>query len=96
MKFNKCLECSTEYVFKRVTCPNCHSQKLEQLEVVKGKAVDSVHLIATPSPFPDEYSIVLFETPGGARGFCRTLHELKSGDNISITEDEFGPVCSQS
>lgn len=96
MIFNKCQECSAEFLFKRAKCPECHSSELEQIDVNEGKALYSVHLIATPNPFPDDYSVVLFETTGGARGFCRTTQDLKEGDKVSIIEDEFGPVCSPS
>ncbi len=96
MKFNKCQDCSTEFIFKRSDCPKCHSSKIQETEIVEGKALDAVHLIATPNPFPDDYSIIMFETSGGARGFCRTTEELNRGDNVSITEDEFGPVCNRS
>ncbi len=96
MLFNKCQKCSAEFLFKRGVCPECHSSEIKQIEVAEGKVLDSVHLIATPSPFPDAYSIVLFETPGGARGFCRTEQQFSSGEKVAISEDEFGPVCSHS
>lgn len=95
MKFNKCQDCSAEFLFKRAKCPECSSSSLQQIEVVEGKALETVHLIATPNPFPDDYSVVMFETSGGARGFCRTTQDIKKGNKVSITEDEFGPVCSQ-
>lgn len=96
MMFHKCPNCSAEFLFGRAACPNCHSTKLEKTEVNTGKVVETVHLIATPDPFPDEYSIVLFETENGARGFCRTDAQLQTGDSIVLKEDEFGPVCSHS
>lgn len=93
MIFNKCSECSTEFLAKRSSCPNCRSGNISMVDIANGKALESVHLIATPDPFPDEYSIILFETPGGARGFCRTPDEVTAGDQLAITKDESGPVC---
>lgn len=96
MNFNKCNDCGTEFLFSRAFCPKCHSGNLASIEVTSGKVLESVHLIATPDPFPDDYSVVLFETGSGARAFCRTNAELKRGDSVSVTVDEYGPVCSPS
>ena len=93
MKFNECRECSTEFLFSRASCPKCGSEELHTVDVEKGKALEVVPLIATPSPFPDEYSIVLFQTPKGSRGFCRTTEKISKGQEIRISVDEYGPVC---
>lgn len=95
MIFNKCSECSTEFLAKRSACPNCGSGNISKVDINEGKAVESVHLIATPHPFPDEYSIILFETPGGARGFCRTTDDVAFGEPVVVSLDEHGPVCKK-
>lgn len=68
---------------------------MSQVDISKGSAIDSVHLIATPSPFPDEYDIVMFKTEGGSIGFCRSTEQIGPGDSLEITADEFGPLCSR-
>ncbi len=93
MELNRCAKCSEEFVFKRAVCPKCGSQEFTKALVTGAVALDSVHLIATPEPFPDDYSVVLFEAQGGARGFCRTTFEVKRGDRLKIKDDENGPVC---
>lgn len=93
MNFNKCAKCFSEYVFKRAVCPKCGSKEFSLVDITTGRALDSVHLIATPDPFPDDYSVVLFETGSGARGFCRTTSEIKAGEALRISMDENGPVC---
>lgn len=93
MIFNRCSDCSTEFLAKRSSCPNCRSGNISKVDISQGVALESVHLIATPHPFPDEYSIILFETAGEARGFCRTVDEIAAGDPVVVTQDEHGPVC---
>lgn len=94
MKFNECMKCSTEFLFSRAVCPECGSEDIATTDVKNGKAVEVVHLIATPAPFPDEYSVVLFQTPNGTRGFCRTTAPISKGQDIEITGDEYGPLCN--
>lgn len=93
MKISKCMKCSGEFVFSRAVCPKCGSMDFSRVEVDRAMALDSVHLIATPEPFPDDYSVVLFEIGSGARGFCRTTSDVKRGDRLKIEMDEYGPVC---
>ena len=93
MEFFKCTKCSEEYVFRRAVCHKCGSEEFTGVDITQGTAIDSVHLIATPEPMPDDYSVVMFQTPNGARGFCRTVSEIKRGDRIRINVDEYGPVC---
>lgn len=95
MIFHRCSRCSEEFLMKRPFCPKCGSGEIAEVEVDEGKVVEEVHLIATPDPFPDEYTVVLFQTPGGAKGFCRTVDQVAPGDGVSIAVDEFGPVCSR-
>lgn len=94
MELYRCGSCSGEYVFRRAVCPKCGSKNFNPVEVNSGVALDSVHLIATPEPFPDDYSVVLFQTDAGAKGFCRATSEVKRGDRIRIGMDENGPVCA--
>ena len=93
MELYRCSKCSSEYVFRRAVCPKCGSKGFESVEVKNVVALDSVHLIATPEPFPDDYSVVMFQTDNGARGFCRTTSDVKRGDRLRIGMDENGPVC---
>ena len=93
MEINICTKCSSEFTFKRAVCPKCGSRELSKKEIGHATVLDCVHLIATPEPFPDDYSVVMFQTGDGTRGFCRTTYELKSGDGVRIRSDEYGPVC---
>lgn len=93
MEFSKCIKCSGEFLFRRALCPKCGSSEFATVDVTAAKALDSVHLIVTPEPFPDEYSVVLFQTDAGTKGFCRTTSEVKNGDRLKINMDENGPVC---
>lgn len=93
MKFNMCSDCLTEFLFERSSCPKCHSKNIKSEEINNGEVVDVVSLIATPFPYPDQYKIVMFTTPRGATGFCRTANDVERGDKIRIYDDELGPVC---
>lgn len=93
MEFQKCLVCGTEYLFRRRRCTECGSEEFRAVEETKCTVVDSVSLIATPDPFPDQYSIVLFRTESGGRGFCRSEEALESGTSVELKKDEYGPVC---
>lgn len=93
MDFYHCSGCGIEFIYRRGLCPNCHSREFVTAMVSEGIVLESVRLIATPDPFPDQYSIIMFKTSGGARGFCRTSEELDAGTEITLEEDEFGPVC---
>lgn len=93
MELYRCSKCSSEYVFRRAVCPKCGSKGFDSVEVKSAVALDSVHLIATPEPFPDDYSVVMFQSGNGARGFCRTTSDVKRGDRLRIGMDENGPVC---
>ena len=93
MEFNKCLKCSQEYMFKRAVCSKCGSDRFTTINVETATVIDSVHLIATPEQLPDEYNVVLFLTPGGGKGFCRSSMALKSGDTVHLRQDEVGSVC---
>ncbi len=95
MEFQKCTDCGSEYLFRRRRCPECGSVKFESVEYSKGTVVDSVALIASPDPFPDQYIIVLFKTEGGSMGFCRTDVEMNPGMEIQLKNDESGPVCAR-
>lgn len=94
MEFRKCVECGTEYLFPRRRCSGCGSEDFEKIPALNGVVEDSVHLIATPEPFPEEYSIILFRTEGGGKGFCRSDTDIEPGTGIAVTEDDSGPVCT--
>ncbi len=93
MELYRCVKCSVEFVFRRAVCPKCGSRDFTRSAVEVAIALDSVHLIATPEPFPDDYSIVLFQAESGAKGFCRTTSEVKRGDRLKIKNDDYGPTC---
>ena len=93
MEFQKCSKCSSEFAFGRAVCPRCGSKEFSMANVTGAVALDSVKLIATPEPFPDGYSVVLFQAESGAKGFCRTNSEIRKGDRLKIGMDEYGPVC---
>ncbi len=93
MIFYRCASCSREYVFRRSKCPKCGSKDFSAVEITSATALDSVHLIATPEPFPDEYDVVLFQTESGSRGFCRATSQIKRGDKLKIRTDEVGILC---
>lgn len=96
MKFYRCSSCSSEYVFNRAACQKCHSSRLEAFEVTEATALESIHLVATPEPYPEDYSVVMFEIGSGAKGFCRTTDAVRPGEKVKITVDEYGPVCRRS
>lgn len=93
MDFYKCSNCSAEFVSRRAICPNCSSTDWLTIEERVAVALDSVKLIATPSPFPDEYAVVLFKTENGGKGFCRTRDAVMAGDRVLLDSDEYGTIC---
>lgn len=95
MEINMCRKCSSEFLFKRCVCPKCGSREFVKTDVTEATALDFVHLIATPEPFPEDYTVVLFRTDNGGMGFCRTSAELNRGDRIKLLMDELGPVCEK-
>lgn len=93
MKFNLCSDCLTEFLFERISCPKCHSKNIRVEKIDHGEVVDEVSLVATPLSFPDQYKVVLFKTPKGATGFCRSIYDVKRGDWVRVDEDDLGPFC---
>lgn len=93
MEFQKCARCGTEFLFRRSRCAQCRSEEFHPVEHARCTVVDSLHLIATPDPFPDQYSLILFRTENGGKGFCRTDEVLEAGMEVDLSRDEFGPVC---
>ncbi len=93
MEFQKCAGCGALYLFRRRRCPECRTKEFSAVDEVNCTVVDTVPLIATPDPFPDKYSIVLFRTEGGGKGFCRTEEPLEPGTSVQLKLDQYGPVC---
>lgn len=94
MKLNKCTACGTTFLVKRLYCPKCHSDKVEEVQITDAVVVRSLELIATPEPFPDAYYLVYAEHHGTGF-FCRSEKELTKGAPIAVSEDEYGWICSE-
>lgn len=94
MKISRCGNCDAKFLVGRVFCPSCKSDAIEMIDLLEGKVIEIVSLVATPEPFPDNYSIAMIDANGIVL-FARTDESLKKGDSVGITEDEFGPICNK-
>lgn len=94
MRISRCRNCNAKFLVGRVFCPSCKSDAIEMINLVGGKVIEIVSLVATPEPFPDSYSIAMIDADG-IMVFARTDESLKKGDSVRITEDGFGPLCNK-
>ena len=92
MDYHKCMSCGKEFLVKRDFCPSCHSTDIKDSNFNRGVVVHSVKLIATPAGFPDEYYVIMGRH-SEILFFARSPVFLEPGTEITINDDEGGPVC---
>lgn len=95
MQYNKCRSCKGEFLVKRDFCPFCRSSDFDQPDLNGGVVLYSVKLVATPEGFPNEYYVVMCKF-SNVVFFCRSENYLEPGSEITIMEDQNGPVCTSS
>ena len=93
MEFQVCRKCGEKFLVKRDFCPRCFSTDIGTSPIKYGKAIESVRLIAGPEGFPDEYFVV-YVSCDGVGVFCRSDTYIPPGSEVSVSDDNLGPVCT--
>ncbi len=92
MNINRCRNCGSKFLVSRSICPRCGKEDFDHVPVQSGIVVESVELIATPEPYPDNYHLVLLSVDG-VKIFCRSQEKLIEGSRVVIQDDDLGPTC---
>lgn len=95
MNYFKCKHCNTTFLVKRDFCPSCFSKDIENLEAREGIVSHSIHLMATPEKFPDEYYLIVGKS-SGIVFFCNSSVNIEPGEKVIIENGREGPTCNPS
>ncbi|MDS0257436.1 hypothetical protein ApAK_07130 [Thermoplasmatales archaeon AK] len=93
MNYHSCEDCGEKFLVDRAFCPRCHSERIQKRQIETGRVISVVHLVATPEPYPDQYSLVLAEAEG-VKFFCRSTDKVARGDPVKLSDTDDGLICS--